>query len=240
MLRGRLEDLHLTDICRLIANSRETGALQVEADEGNGALFFACGHVRHARSSRVGSGFGRELVSQGVLSEDDLQRAVQICTVTGERLDHALVAYGFVVAGEVHAALLEQLKRAAIDLFSLTRGRFEFDPGAQLPEGLPVAVPVEAVLETARRSLTLRRLETYIPVRTSTIALDVIPAADAVMMSLADGRTPIKQIAARLGVEVIDALRSFYRLLAAGLVDVASHSADPEVIDLREERSLRR
>jgi hypothetical protein len=220
MLRGRLEDFHLTDICRLIANSRETGALHVDADEGNGALFFACGHVRHARSSRVGSGFGLELVSQGALSEDDLQRAVQICTVTGEPLDHALVAYGFALAGEVHAALLEHLKRAAIDLFSLTRGRFEFEPGAHLPEGFPVAVPVEAVLETARRSLTLRRLETYIPVRTSTIALDVIPADDAVMMSLADGRTPIKEIAARLGVEVIDALRSFYRLLAAGLVDV--------------------
>jgi hypothetical protein len=88
--------------------------------------------------------------------------------------------------------------------------------------------------------LRLRRLENYIPVRTSTIALDVIPADDAVMMSLADGHTPIKEIAARIGVEVVDALRSFYRLLTAGLVDVAPHAADPEVIDLREERSLRR
>ena len=240
MLRGRLEDFHLTDICRLIANSRETGALDVDAPEGDGAMFFACGHVRHARSSRVGNGFGRELVSQGALSEDDLQRAVQICTVTGEPLDHALVAYGFVLAGDVHAALLEHLKRAAIDLFSLTCGRFEFQPSTQLPEGFPVAVPVEALLETARLSIRLRRLETYIPVRTSTIASDVIPADDAVLMSLADGRTSIKEIAARIGVDVVDALRSFHRLLTAGLIDVTCETRDPEVIDLREERSLRR
>jgi hypothetical protein len=42
-------------------------------------------------------------------------------------------------------------------------------------------------------------------------------------------------------VDVVDALRSFYRLLTAGLVDVAPAGEDPAVvIDLREERSLRR
>ena len=240
MFRGRLEDFHLTDICRLIANSRETGALHVDAPEGSGAMFFACGYVRHARSSRVGSGFGRKLVAQGALSEDDLQRAVQICTVTGEPLDHALVAYGFVLPGDVHEALLEHLKQAAIDLFSLTCGRFEFQTSAQLPEGFPVAVPVEGLLESARNSLRLRRLEAYVPVRTFAIALDAVQADDAVLMSLADGRTSIKEIAARIGVDVVDALRSFYRLLTAGLVDVVSESAEPKVIDLREERSLRR
>jgi hypothetical protein len=240
VLRGRLEDFHLTDICRLIANARETGVLHVDAPEGNGAMFFACGHLRHARSSRIGSGFGRDLVAQGSLAEDDLQRAVQICTVTGEPLDHALVAYGFALPGEVHEALLEQMKRAAIDLLSLMRGRFEFQTGAHFPEGFPVDVPVEALLDAARVSLRVRRLEAYIPLRTSAIGLDAVPAGDAVFMSLADGRTSIKEIAARIGVDVVDALRSFYRLITAGLVDVASEGAEPEVIDLREERSLRR
>jgi len=240
VLRGRLEDFHLPDICRLIANSRETGVLHVDGTEGAGAIFFACGHVRHARSSRVGSGFGRDLVARGALSDDDLRRAVEICTVTGEPLDHALVAYGFVLPGDVHAVLLEQLKRTTIDLFSLARGRFEFEAGARLPEGFPVAVPVEALLETARRSLRVRRLEGFMPVRTSVIRLDSVPAGDAVFLSLADGGTSIKEIAARIGVDVVDALRSFYRLLTAGLVDVNSEDARPEVIDLREERSLRR
>jgi hypothetical protein len=240
VLRGRIEDFHLSDICRLIANSRETGILHVEASEGTGAIFFACGFVRHARSSRVGSGFGRELVAQGTLAEDDLQRAVQICTVTGEPLEAALVAYGFALPGEVHAATLEQLKRTAIDLFSMARGRFEFEAGSHLPEGFPVAVPVEALLEAARRSLSVRRIEGYVPVRASAVGLDAVPADDAVFMSLADGQTTIKEIAARIGVDVVDALRSFYRLLTAGLVDVNSGSSEPEVIDLREERSLRR
>jgi hypothetical protein len=79
-----------------------------------------------------------------------------------------------------------------------------------------------------------------VPVGTSTVRLESIPADDAVFLSLADGRTNIKEIAARIGVDVVDALRSFYRLLTAGLVDVTSKSADPEVIDLREARSLRR
>lgn len=240
VLRGRIEDFHLTDICRLIANSHETGILHVEAPEGTGAIFFACGYVRHARSSRVGSGFGRDLVAQGALAEDDLQRAVQICTVTGEPLEAALVAYGFALPGEVHAATVEQLKRTAVDLFSIARGRFEFEAGGHLPEGFPVAVPVEALLEAARRSISVRRIEGYIPVRVSAVGLDAVPADDAVFMSLADGRTTIKEIAARIGVDVVDALRSFYRLLTAGLVDVNSGSSAPEVIDLREERSLRR
>jgi hypothetical protein len=250
VLRGRLEDFHLTDICRLIANARETGVLHVDATEATGDMFFASGHLRHARSS-IGSGFGRDLVERGSLSEDDLRRAVQICTVTGEPLDHALVAYGFALPGEVHEALLEQLKRAAIDLLSLTRGRFEFHTGAQVPEDSTVAVPVEAVLDAARLTVRVRRLETYIPVRTSAIGLDSVPAADAVFMSLADGRTTIKEIAARIGVDVVDALRSFCRLLTAGLVDVAPAGGDPAVvidlredpaviIDLREERSPRR
>jgi hypothetical protein len=151
-----------------------------------------------------------------------------------------LVAYGFVLPGEVQAALRERLRGTAIDLFSFTRGRFEFEAGAQLPDGFPVAVPVEALLDTARRSLRVRRLEGLVPVGTSTVRLESIPADDAVFLSLADGRTNIKEIAARIGVDVVDALRSFYRLLTAGLVDVTSKSADPEVIDLREARSLRR
>ena len=240
MLRGRLEDFHLTDICRLIANSRETGVLHVEGTEGTGAIFFAGGHVRHARSSRVGGGFGRDLVARGALSDDDLRRTVQICAVTGEPLDHALVAYGFVLSGDVHAVLLERLMRTAIDLFSLTRGRFEFEAGVRLPDGLPVAVPLEALLDAARRSMSVRRLEGLMPVGTSAsaVGLDSVPADHAVFLSLADGRTSIKEIAARIGVDVVDALRSFSRLLTVGLVDVGSEDARPEVIDLRPERSF--
>lgn len=239
MLRGRLEDFHLGDICRLIANARETGALFVDAPEGTGALFFACGHVRHARSSRMGGGFARDLVSRGTLADDDLRRAVQICTVTGEPLDHALVAYGLVPAAEVQSALVDQMKAAALDLLSLSRGRFEFEPGAHLPEGFPVAVPVEGLLEAAHRSARVRRLESYVPVRTEAIALDVMPAHDAVLMSLADGRTSIKEMATHIGVDVVDALRSFYRLLTAGLLDVVGAEATDHVIDLTEERTLR-
>jgi Domain of unknown function (DUF4388) len=234
VLRGRLEDFRLTDICRLIANARETGTMYVEGPLGEGAIYFTSGHVCHARSSRVTNGFGRTLVDRGALSADDLLRSVEICTVTGESLEQALVTYGFVVPDELRSAVLDQLEQVALDLFSFPSGRFEFASGIELPTTYPVAVPVDALIERAERAVSVRRLGSRVPVRTDAILLDPESPTDALLLSLVDGRTTIKDIAASLGVDILDALRSFYRLLTAGLVDVAPSST---VIDLSERRA---
>jgi hypothetical protein len=238
MLRGRLEEFHLTDICRLIANARETGCLQIEGPLGEGAIYFSGGHISHARSSRVTNAFGRALVSRGVLSGDDLLSAVEICTVTGEPLEVALVSYGFVVQDEVQEAVLEQLEQVVLDLFSYPSGRFDFDAGAEFPQISGVSVPVDALIEKVERTASVQRLGACIPVRGDTVVLDLPFATDAVFFSLIDGKSSINEIAATLGIDLLDALRSFYRLITDGLVDVVASDETVRSIDLRTRRAF--
>jgi hypothetical protein len=237
MLRGRLEDFEVTDICRLIANARETGALHLEGPLGEGAIYFTSGHVCHARSSRVTNGFGRALVSQGALSGDDLLRAVEICTVTGETLEQALISYGFVLPDDLHAALLDQLEQVALDLFSFPNGRFYFAPGEALATANSLTVPVDGLIAKVDRAASVLRLGACIPIRTDAVVLDHDSPTDGVLLSLMDGATSIRDIAATLGVDVLDALRSFYRLLTAGLVDVSPSGSELVTVDLREGRA---
>ncbi len=77
-LVGRLEDLALPDIFQIISLSKKTGTLIVRSRKGTGMVVFKSGQVIQAASDSIRDSLGNILVSQGMLDEASLSRALAL------------------------------------------------------------------------------------------------------------------------------------------------------------------
>src|SRR5512144_3393883 len=75
-LVGRLEDLALPDIFQIISLSKKTGTLVVRSRKGTGMGVFKNGQVIQAASDSIRDSLGNILVSQGMVDESALSRAL--------------------------------------------------------------------------------------------------------------------------------------------------------------------
>ena len=76
-LVGRLEDLALPDIFQIISLSKKTGTLIVRSRKGTGMVVFKNGQVIQAGSDNIRDSLGNMLVSQGMLTEAVLSKALE-------------------------------------------------------------------------------------------------------------------------------------------------------------------
>src|SRR3990172_3010463 len=75
-LVGRLEDLALPDIFQIISLSKKTGTLIVRSRKGVGMVVFKNGQVIQAANDSIRDSLGNILVSQGMLNEAALTKAL--------------------------------------------------------------------------------------------------------------------------------------------------------------------
>lgn len=129
-LVGRLEDLALPDIFQIISLSKKTGTLVVRSRRGTGMVVFKNGQVIQAASDSIRDSLGNILVSQGMLDEAALSRAValqkrQLDTPLGM----ILVEMGAVAAQILETVVRKQIEEIIYDLLAWEEGFFNFELG---------------------------------------------------------------------------------------------------------------
>jgi hypothetical protein len=236
LLKGRLEELSLLDMCRLVRNAGETGVLTVRGDGGSGLIYFASGRIRHARSSRVPVGFARDLVVRGQLSEDQLRRVTELCAKSGEPIEKALVSHGLVSKDAVDTALRREALAAALDLLRWDSGSFEFDQGTRLEGAHPASLEVDELVSKAQYLDAIDGLEKSV-VRVARLSAasgsgDRAPALRPHqwhVLALVDGRRTVLQIVQEARVNLLTVAEALLGLLEVGVVSLEK----PRRIDLR-------
>lgn len=236
MLKGRLEELSLLDMCRLVRNAQETGVLSVRGDGCSGLISFVGGKIYHARSSRAPVGFARDLVVRGQLSEDQLRRVIELCAKSGEPIEKALVSHGLVSEDAVDTVLRRESLAATLDLLRWDSGSFEFDQGTQLDGAHPASVEVDELVSKAPYIDGLDGLERSVvrlarPSR-ATGPRDRAPALRPHqwhVLALVNGRRTVKEIVDEARVNLLTVVEALLGLLEEGVVSVE----EPRKIDLR-------
>ncbi len=129
-LVGRLEDLALPDILQIISLSKKTGTLVVRSRKGTGMVVFKNGQVIQAASDGIRDSLGNILVSQGMLDEAALSRALALQKRKADSpLGMILVEMGAVSAQTLEAVVRKQIEEIIYDLLDLEEGFFNFELG---------------------------------------------------------------------------------------------------------------
>jgi hypothetical protein len=233
VLKGALDDFALTDIFRLISLAKKTGRLEVFRQAGRGAVFFNEGDVYYAESSLVREPLGQKLIRAGALTEGQLRRALDQHAATGHRLGRVLLSSGWVSDKDLEDAVRGQTEDAVFDLLRWEVGEFRWDTGEFVDVEVRVAVSVEnLIMEASRRLDEMDIITRKIPSIDAVMAMAAKPPEGAVeinitpdewrLLVLVDGSRSVGAIAATVGVDDFDAMKTVFGLLSAGLVEVVS------------------
>jgi hypothetical protein len=134
-LVGRLEDLALPDIFQIISLSKKTGTLVVRSRRGTGMVVFKDGQVIQAASDSIRDSLGNILVSQGMLDETALSKALAFQKREPDKpLGQILTDMGVVAAQTLQTVIRKQIEEIVYDLLDWEGGFFNFELGDIVPK----------------------------------------------------------------------------------------------------------
>ena len=131
-LAGTLKDFGLPDIVQLIGLQRKTGTLHLKTPGESVKVIFEGGNIVAAESSiaRPADRIGNALVTQGAITQEQLDQALVIQKQTMQRLGHVLIAEKIVAEDHLRKAVEAQLFQVVFRLFRWKEGEYNFETQA--------------------------------------------------------------------------------------------------------------
>lgn len=128
-LRGTLKDFGIADIFQLIGHQGKSGVLTVSEKQRQVQVHFRDGNVVRATTStrREKHLLGRMLVRAEVLTEAQLEQALEIQRTSGRRIGDVLVDSGLLDRGTLSSFYRLQTHETIYQLFLWTNGTYEFN-----------------------------------------------------------------------------------------------------------------
>src|SRR5213082_1180289 len=154
-LEGTLRDFSLADIFQLIGLQRKTGVLTLRGKDDTVTVTFLDGKVVAADSlnRRLETRLGSVLMKSGLLTQDQLNRALDIQKETLQRLGYVLTHYGIISADALRQAIQLQILQIVYRLFRWKDGDYHFSQETTIEYDRDNVVPITAesiLMEGAR------------------------------------------------------------------------------------------
>jgi Domain of unknown function (DUF4388) len=154
-LEGTLRDFSLADIFQLIGLQRKTGVLTLRGKDDTVTVTFLDGKVVGADSlnRRLENRLGTVLMKTGFLTQDQLNRALDIQKETLQRLGFILTHYGIISQDSLREAIQLQIMQIVYRLFRWKDGDYHFSQETTIEYDRDNVVPITAesiLMEGAR------------------------------------------------------------------------------------------
>ena len=154
-LEGRLEDLGLADIFQIISLSKRSGVLTIIRKEGTGRLVFNKGMLIYGSSDSV-SRLGYTLVKKGLVTTEELERALQLQKTGGMKLPVGAILEktGAIAKDVLEGELRSHLVEVVRDFLNWESGSFHFELGSPLANDLTLDAGLNLeflMMEASRR-----------------------------------------------------------------------------------------
>jgi hypothetical protein len=127
-LEGTLRVFSLNDIFQVLGLQRKSGVLTVEGEDDTVTIAFLGGQVVSAESAarHLENRIGSLLVRAGRVTQEELDRVLQLQTDTQQRLGFLLIRERLVTPEDLREALRLQIFRIVYSAFRWSDGRFRF------------------------------------------------------------------------------------------------------------------
>ncbi len=162
---GNLRTMQLEELLQWLSQSKKSGTLEINSGKVEKRIFFKDGRILSSSSSKPEEYLGHFLVSQGLISEIELSKAIELQEKTRTLLGKILVTTGALRENDLHRMLRFKAEESIYDIFSWTEADFRFLDDV-LPESamVPMSLDVTAiVMEGVQRVDEWRRIRQLIP-----------------------------------------------------------------------------
>ena len=255
-LVGQLTTMTLPDLLQWLGHARKTGTLTLQMDTLVKRLFLREGTIVSSSSNDTREFLGQFMVSQQLITEEQLKEAFDIQSRTRVMLGRVLVQRGWVPEEVVVQALKRKTEETVYSLFLWSEGEFRFLEGeGQEEPGISLALKIEGVLlEGLRRYDLAHKIRRTFPNSQIVLArTGSQPSADLLAnpfarraLELVDGKRTLHELCLELHAPeftvsyfLLSALERGYLSIASPGPDAALSSAPtPSTDHLRQAKNL--
>jgi hypothetical protein len=194
----------LPDLLQWASRGQKTGTLELSNEGLTKRIFLRGGVIVGSSSNDPRDYLGQVLLSEGLISEQQLKDAMDLQARTRVMLGRILVQWSLVTEARVAAVLRQKAEETIYSLFLWPEAAFEFSDG-DLPPGEQVLISVqveEVLLEGVRRYDTSQKIRELLPNNHLILARTVKPLAPDIavkpfakkLFDLVNGRRSIADI----------------------------------------------
>ena len=230
---GKLDDVSVAEILQNIHLNGASGMLDLQRDKDQRRLFFMGGEVKSAMSNVMGHKMGQFLVSQGLVTGQQLDAAVRDVT-HGSRLGQKVVNMGFITAEQLNRALQDLVCSIITEAMGWFQGLYRLTlKDAPVPQDITLNISTaslifQGTLKYTPPSVVRTRLPLHLPLRATanlrqTYGQLQINPHQAFLLTQASGAASADQLLASAPGNPEENLVTLYAFVAAGLL-----SAGPE------------
>src|SRR5215212_9676506 len=212
-LEGTLKDFSLADIFQLIGLQRKTGVLTLRGTEDTVTVTFLDGKVVGADSlnRRLENRLGTVLIRTGTLTQDQLNRALEIQKETLQRLGFILVHYGIISADALKQAIQLQILQIVFRLFRWKDGDYHFSQETTIEYDCDSDAPSRRRKQIISDKIRISREEKSI-------------------YDMVDGTMSVRDVMEMSKISEFDTAKALYELLTRDLIEEVRGSAAAAVL----------
>ena len=229
-LQGTLTARGVADVIRDIQTHGKTGILHLQRDELAKRLYFLDGAMVFANSDVDSDRLGQLLITGGVIDASVYEHAVHAMKNTGRRLGRTLVALGNLKEEHLDQAINDQIQRIIYSVFSWESGDYKFETiDRPVEDDLACALSTDEIVLEGVRSMATESTIRHAIGDTDRIlhlvegaAVDhrnvTLTTSEGFVLSRADGKTSVAEIAAISPLDDDETLRCIYGLISTSML----------------------
>jgi uncharacterized protein DUF4388 len=164
-LTGNLKTMALPDLLQWAGGGRKTGTLSLKSGSVQKRVHFRTGAIVGSSSNDPREYLGQFMLSEGLITEQQLKDAFDLQAITNVMLGRILVKKGLLSEERVMEILRRKAEETIYSLFLWTEADFEFLEN-DLPPGEQVTISVrveDVLLEGVRRFDTAKKIRQLLP-----------------------------------------------------------------------------
>lgn len=228
--KGSLKEHSFPKILADLDKVKATGTLAVATQAFKKNIYLKDGRVIFASSTVKDDRLGEMLVRAGKIGIRQYDESVELLKRTGKRQGAILVELGYITPKDLFWGVKYQVKEIIYSLFRLEEGTFEFNENMPPPdEVITLKMSTDSLIyEGVKKIDSLTRIRGELPDGDAILALAEdpqgisgkidLPSQDKMILSLVDGKRPLKQLLEESRTNSFNAMKTFYAFLLIGLI----------------------
>lgn len=237
---GNLKTLSFGDILQLISTGKKTGVLQILRSNFAKKIYFRAGNIIAAASmpSTIEERLGQVLTRKGLLTSEDLDKALKRHRSSGKRLGQVLIENGLLDRSVVLEALRAQVEEVVYSVFSWSEAEFRFldDEAPEQGQILVDLNTMNVMMEGARRFDEYAEVAHDLPTGETILRLCptprldqpsiVLTSDDVEILAAVNGERSLLEILASAPNGEYSASKSLHKLVQSKLVEPCPNAVE--------------
>ena len=228
-ITGNIKTFYLSSLLQLLSNDKKTGILELTDGSDIIQVYLRDGTIINAFGSSRVERLTNYLRSEGIITEEQLEKSLKISAHTEKKIGMVLVEQGYISPELLESLLHRQIEETLFSMFLWEQGEFEYrDQEFDLSDQIITSFDtMQVVLEASRRVDEISEIKKRVPAEDDVLTLAEDDAAlqkaklntvERAVLSLINGRRSVKGLIRDSGYDELKVYKTLFSLITAGMV----------------------